>query len=122
MTLPQIVQKYVPPTNELENELVVILGNIFKSGRIGIDTSFFDMGGNSLNIVKLHNEIRKRHEIDLPITVMYKYPTVRMLAEYLNNMLSGNTAASTERKETELNDSAETFANVISLFGEDNFE
>ena len=32
--------KYVPPTNELENELVVILGNIFKSGRIGIDTSF----------------------------------------------------------------------------------
>ena len=114
--------KYVPPTNELENELAVILGNIFKSGRIGIDTSFFDMGGNSLNIVKLHNEIRKRHEIDLPITVMYKYPTVRMLAEYLNNMLSGNTAASTEEKETELNDSAETFANVISLFGEDNFE
>lgn len=113
--------KYVPPTNELERELVAIWSNIFKSDRIGIDTNFFDMGGNSLNIVKMHNEIMKRHEIDLPITVMYKCPTVRMLAEYLNNTLSGNAAASAEQ-EAELNDSAEAFDNVMSLFGEDNFE
>lgn len=114
--------KYIPPTNELESELVAIWGNIFKSDRIGIDTNFFDMGVNSLNVVKFHNEIMKRYKIDLPIVVMYKCPTVRMLADYLNSMLSGKAVVSKEQDEDEMNDSVEVFDNIISLFGEESFE
>lgn len=114
------IAEYIPPTNDLEKELVEIWGNIFNSDNIGIDTNFFDMGGNSLNIVKLYNEITKRYSVELTITLMYKYPTVRTLAEYINNMLSGKTALYVD--ENELNDSSEAFDNIMNLFGEDNFE
>lgn len=112
--------EYVPPTNDIEKELVEIWKKLFKSDNIGIDTNFFDMGGNSLNIVKMYSEITQRYSVELTITLMYKYPTVRMLAEYINNLLLGKTVSSLY--ENELNESSETFDEIMNLFGEDNFE
>lgn len=115
-------EKYMPPTNELESELVEIWSEIFHVENIGIDTNFFDMGGNSINVVKMHNEIMKRHDIDLSITIMYKCPTIRMLAEYIKEVFEDNVNHVSEQEEAELNESIETFEEAMSLFGEDNFE
>ena len=112
--------EYVPPTNDIEKVLVEIWSEIFNSDNIGIDTNFFDLGGNSLNIVRMYNKIIERYPVELTITVMYKYPSIRMLAEYINNLLSGKDVSSLD--ESELDESSETFDNIMNLFGDDNFE
>ncbi len=122
LDIASITENYVPPTNEIEKELVSIWSDLFHVDNIGIDTNFFDMGGNSINVVKMHNEILKRQEIDLSIAIMFKCPTIRLLAEYINEVLSDNVSHVSEKEEAEINESVETFDEVLNLFGEDNFE
>lgn len=110
----------VPPTNDIEKTLVEIWSEIFNSNNIGIDTNFFDLGGNSLNIAKMYNKVTKCYPVELTITTMYKYPSVRMLAEYINNLLLGENVSALDEKE--LDESSEVFDNITSLFGDDNFE
>ena len=53
--------------------------------QVGRDDNFFDLGGHSLLMVQVHNAIRKSYSADLSVIDMFRYPTVRRLAEYLSH-------------------------------------
>jgi len=75
------------PKNETQKMLITIwskLLNIEKS-KIGIDTNFFELGGNSLLIVKMVNEIYKEFNLEINVATVFANPMILMLASYINN-------------------------------------
>ncbi|WP_282792786.1 amino acid adenylation domain-containing protein [Streptomyces sp. CC224B] len=50
---------------------------------VGLDDNFFEVGGDSLSIVKVYNEFKPLAGRDVTITDMIKYPTIRQVISFL---------------------------------------
>ena len=76
---------YVAPRNELELKLQEIWSQALNINKdiIGIESNFFDIGGNSLKIISLIGEINKSLGIKLNISVFFLYPTLKQLSLYI---------------------------------------
>ena len=57
------------------------------------DQPFMEAGLDSLGAVELRNGLSTRFNIDLPATVIFDFPTINLLAEYLGSQQSKATAA-----------------------------
>jgi amino acid adenylation domain-containing protein/thioester reductase-like protein len=73
---------FEPPANEIEEELVKIWSEVLELEGIGIQDDFFELGGNSLDILKILAGIFNRNW-NLKIQDFYQYHTIRELAEYI---------------------------------------
>jgi hypothetical protein len=49
----------------------------------GVEVNFFDAGGDSLAALKVCSRVRERARVDLEITELFRFPTVRSLARHL---------------------------------------
>ncbi len=58
--------------------------------KIGIQENFFDIGGHSLLVAKVRAGIQTLFGIELSIAEMFKYPTVKALAERVEQGASGS--------------------------------
>lgn len=72
--------EYVAPGTELERQLIAIWQAVLRQDKIGVRDSFFNLGGHSLQAVRLAAEIEKRLGRKLPIAVLFHAPTVEALA------------------------------------------
>jgi len=54
---------------------------------IGNDDEFFEIGGDSLLSVELFTIIKKEFNLRLPISTLYKYPTITLLTEKISSEL-----------------------------------
>ena len=77
---------YVKPRNEVEQIIAGIWQKVLQVERIGRDDNFFDLGGHSILMVKVHAELRAAFNHDLSIVELFKYPTVSSLAQYFANL------------------------------------
>jgi acyl carrier protein len=53
--------------------------------RVGIDDSFFDLGGHSLLLLRVHSRLEAALSRDIPIVELFRYPTIRSLSRFLND-------------------------------------
>ena len=74
---------YVAPRNEAEAKLAEIWRDVLELDQVGITDDFFEIGGHSLLAVRLISAIRKVFELELPISDVFDYPTVNLLAARL---------------------------------------
>ncbi len=51
---------------------------------VGLDDNFFDLGGHSLLLARLRSRLQGRFPREVSIVVLFRCPTVRSLAEYLD--------------------------------------
>src|SRR5690606_33865133 len=79
--------------NELEREVLGVWKEILGTERIGVDDNFFDLGGPSLLMVRLHRRLKDQLDRPITLTDLYRHPTVRSFAE----SLSVDTVAATAR-------------------------
>ncbi|WP_433662650.1 amino acid adenylation domain-containing protein [Nocardia sp. CA-128927] len=80
-TTPQ--RETVPPRDELDRELVGLVADIVGIDTVGIDDSFFDLGGTSITVTRLVLALEQRYGIEVPMSSFVAAPTVRALAELL---------------------------------------
>ncbi|RJG00933.1 SDR family NAD(P)-dependent oxidoreductase [Noviherbaspirillum sedimenti] len=74
----------VAPRDELEHTLTRIASEVFGAPEpIGIKDNFFDVGANSLLIVKLHHEIQLQLDVQFPMVELFNSTTVEKLAAFL---------------------------------------
>ncbi|CDH03074.1 thioesterase domain-containing protein [Xenorhabdus bovienii] len=74
---------YTAPSNETEIEIAKIYAELFgiDIAQISATANFFDLGGTSLDIVKLKQSLQQRFNIkDVPIVTLLQNPTVQTLA------------------------------------------
>lgn len=70
------------PRDAVEQELADIWQAVFQHP-VGIEDSFFDLGGHSLLAIQLMTRIEQAFQRNLPITQLFKYPTIAQLATLL---------------------------------------
>lgn len=59
----------------------------------GIDERFFDLGGNSLLAIKLRHRIEQTFDINISVTEIFSYPTVRDMAKFLQQHFAQDIAS-----------------------------
>jgi len=92
---------HVSPRSELERILASIWRETLTVEQVGIDDKFFDIGGNSITLVRIQNMINDRVHRDIPIVMLFRYPTIRALASYMaGEHRSDDLDLSTKRGET----------------------
>ena len=80
-----LTDKYVAPRNEAEKKLAEIWQDILEVEEVGVHDDFFELGGHSLLAVRLISAIRKGFEVEVPISHVFDYPTVGLLADQLKS-------------------------------------
>ncbi|WP_028776219.1 non-ribosomal peptide synthetase [Shimazuella kribbensis] len=70
-------------TTEMEKKLVLLWENIFSMKGIGVNQNFFHLGGNSLNAIRLVNQIQQHFSITLPVRTIFDHSTIAELATHL---------------------------------------
>lgn len=78
------------PQTDLERTLLEIWERTLNAGRIGIHDNFFDLGGHSLLLAKVHTALEQALERQISIVDLIKYPTIHSLAGYLAGASDGS--------------------------------
>ncbi len=110
---------YLAPSSEIEKTIAEVWTEILHLEKVGIHDSFFDLGGNSLNIIQLNNRLREKLEIDIPVVSMFRYFTISSFTKYLNDMLERSSPGVRESKPQQLESlkqAAKTYKNSIKHF------
>lgn len=71
---------YVAPSNDTEKLFCSIWEDLLNI-KVGIDNDIFELGADSLLAIKFKTELLT-HNIDIPYASIFKYTTVRQLADY----------------------------------------
>ncbi|MCP4147040.1 MAG: hypothetical protein GY757_04745, partial [bacterium] len=78
--------EYTAPQNKTEEKLAEIWSTLLRLDKksISSDMDFFQLGGHSLKATMLTSQIHKQLEIKMPLTMVFKHPTIKEQAEYIN--------------------------------------
>jgi acyl carrier protein len=74
---------YKPPQSGMQRMIAEIWQEVLGREKIGIQDNFFDLGGNSLDIVTVCNKLKEKLEKEIPVVTLFTYPTIRSLEHYL---------------------------------------
>jgi amino acid adenylation domain-containing protein len=87
---------YVAPGNEKEKQIAQLWKEILKVEKVGIHDNFFDLGGNSLDVIKLNNRIKEEFKKEIPVVRMFEYPTIHTFYQYFTQQKEENQALKKE--------------------------
>ncbi len=75
---------FQPPQSETERVIAGIYAQVLGIERVGVDDSFFDLGGDSLSAMRVIAAINGALDVHLPVRTMFYAPSVRNLSEQLS--------------------------------------
>jgi amino acid adenylation domain-containing protein len=84
---------------DTERSLRTIWQGVLGCDEMGREDSFFRLGGDSLSIVRVYNQLRKAVRANISITDLFRRPTIAALAAFLDE--SGGIAELSVEPETE---------------------
>ncbi len=76
--------EYTAPGTDLEIALSGIWKDLLNLDKVSIHDNFFDLGGNSMLLLKAANKIKEELKVDIPYVAMFQYTTIHALAGHLN--------------------------------------
>ena len=77
---PNLLNAYVAPSNELEQDLAETWQELLGIEQVGINDNFFELGGHSLLATMVQSRLRKEFGVELPLRSFFESPTVSGLA------------------------------------------
>ncbi|HEX8651125.1 MAG TPA: non-ribosomal peptide synthase/polyketide synthase [Pyrinomonadaceae bacterium] len=98
---PRLEVAYRAPQTELEQTIAKIWQEALHVEQVGVNDNFFDLGGHSLLMAQVHNKLRETFKREISLIEMFKYPTVRSLAEYLSREQTGRPVFEKSQSSTE---------------------
>jgi acyl carrier protein len=81
---PEVDTVYVAPHTEIERTIASIWQDALGLERVGLQDNFFDLGGRSLLLVRVHSKLREVLDKDISMIDLFRNPTISSLAKYLN--------------------------------------
>lgn len=86
--------EYREPTTPTERRIAALFAGLLGHERVGVDDSFFDLGGHSLVATKLVTAIRSECGVELGIREVFELATVGLLAQRVDELGAGALARS----------------------------
>ncbi|HLM58538.1 MAG TPA: amino acid adenylation domain-containing protein [Pyrinomonadaceae bacterium] len=104
----QFEAAYVEPETDIERTIAAVWRKVFQAEKVGIHSNFFDLGGNSLLMARVHGRLRAALNREIPMVELFRHPTIHSLAQHL-----GETAGEANRPASGLAE-AETRKRLMS--------
>jgi amino acid adenylation domain-containing protein len=95
-------ETYVAPESDLEQTIAAIWQQAFKVERVSIHSNFFDLGGNSLLLARVHSKLRAALQRDIKIVDLFKHSTIYSLAKYLSETEATSVLPDSGREQADL--------------------
>ena len=89
----------MPPGNKTQEQLAGIWKELLGMERVGIHDNFFEIGGHSLLAMRVITAIRKQFSLHVPIKIIFKYPSIAELEEYILLMKESESELNFETSE-----------------------
>ena len=80
------------PRTDLEKQICAIWKELLHVAEIGVHDSFFDLGGQSLLLMRAHTKLRALTGCEFPIAALFQHATIETLAIYLGSLGAGGKA------------------------------
>jgi amino acid adenylation domain-containing protein/thioester reductase-like protein len=80
----------VIPVTEKEKAIAKIWSELFLIPAIGTTDNFFELGGNSLLAAQMILKVRDQCHANIPLRMVFQYPTIKGLISYLTNNVAIN--------------------------------
>ena len=71
------------PASELERDILAVWSEVLGHGRIGINDNFFEIGGDSLRVVRVQTRLEKLLGQPVSSAKLFEHFTIKALAAYL---------------------------------------
>jgi amino acid adenylation domain-containing protein len=71
------------PQSAYEKQVAAIWQEVLGVEKVGRHDSFFDLGGDSLGLIQIHNQLRRVFQRDIPVADIFRHPTVAGIADLL---------------------------------------
>src|SRR5690606_26601197 len=84
--------EHVPPRDEVERAIAEVWREVLNVERIGVHDPFFDLGGHSLALARVHVLLGERLGREVPLVDLFRHPTVASLAKHLSATASPRPA------------------------------
>ncbi len=83
--------EHVAPASALEQAIARAWRETLQLPEVGVYDNFFDLGGHSLLVVRLHRQLQGFAPRPVSLTDLYRFPTIAALAEFLDADPDANT-------------------------------
>lgn len=93
--------EFIAPVTAREKQIAAVWKEFLKIEQVGIHDKFFDIGGTSLDIINVTNRLRNVFSLDIPIVMMYRYPTIHAFSRYIEQQEQEGTPAVIEVDRTQ---------------------
>lgn len=80
---PELAQLFKAPQTAIEKNMATLWSDLLQWDTIGVQDHFFELGGSSLLAINCIVRLKNEYQINLPITVLYQYPTIEGLVNWL---------------------------------------
>jgi len=74
---------HVAPQGRVAEALAGIWREVLGVARVGLHDNFFDLGGQSLLLIRVHRLVQERLDAAVPLVELFKHPTLAALAQRL---------------------------------------
>ncbi len=76
-------EEYTAPQNDLERKITHVVQEVIGLERVSVSIQFFELGANSLDIVRMQNILSQTVKNDITVVDLFEHPTVQKLADYI---------------------------------------
>ncbi|MHA6326926.1 type I polyketide synthase [Roseivivax sp. CAU 1753] len=94
---PVLDDDFAAPETDIEKRLAGFWEELLGVRNVGIDDSFFDLGGHSLIAVRLFSMVKKTWRVEFPISILFEAPTIRACAAIIAEKAGISDKASPDR-------------------------
>ncbi len=74
--------EYAAPENETEKLITDIWKEVLMLDQVGVNDNFFDLGGTSIDIIKLITKVKEVFSRDVSVVSIYRYTTIRSFSQF----------------------------------------
>nr|WP_264358334.1 non-ribosomal peptide synthetase [Parachlamydia acanthamoebae] len=78
-------EQSLPPKTEFEKKIAQMWSEVLGQEEISPKDNFFNIGGHSLNAIRLRNLLAEKLNIELPAGILFQYPTIESFQDYIQN-------------------------------------
>jgi hypothetical protein len=77
----------------MEETIAEIWREVLELQQAGVDDNFFDLGGHSFALTRVHEKIQKKLEREFLLVALFEHPTISSLAKYLSGHNAGDNGS-----------------------------
>jgi acyl carrier protein len=84
---PMLPNPYIAPSNDREKTIAGIWRDALGVDRVGVDDSFFELGGDSMIALQVISRLSEEFKLEIPVAGLYEGLTIRSLDAMLVSLM-----------------------------------